>query len=531
MATTCLTGGRVVDGTGSPWARGDVVIDGETIVAVGTTDASVDRVIDVDGAVVAPGFVDIHTHSDFTLPANRDAHSKVRQGVTTEVVGNCGISAAPRHGDAAGAVAEGFESRGLGDVVDSTAWTTTGEYLDYLETGGVSVNVATLVGHGNARAAAMGFDDRDPTAAELDRMRSIVADAMAEGAVGFSTGLTYPPGAYAGTDELVALARVAAEHDGIYATHVRDESDDLFEAVEEGIAVGRRANVPVQVSHHKAMGADNWGAIRYTLRKLELVRKREGVEVQVDQYPYTASSTSLGALLPEWAHDGGTEELLARLDDEATRARIADELADRVDSWDDVLVTNVQAERLQDVQGRTIAEITAERDDDPAPETVVMDLVLTDRDRVRHVHFSMDETDVETVMRHRLTAIGSDGNSLAPEGPLGEGVPHPRSYGTFPRVLGTFVRDRGVLDLEAAVHKMTGMPASRLGLDDCGLLRPGMQADVTVFDPDRVAQGGDFLAPDVYPEGIEHVLVNGQFVIRDGEHTGQRPGVAIGRSD
>jgi N-acyl-D-amino-acid deacylase len=529
MADICLKGGRIVDGTGSPWFRGDLVVEDGTIVAVDATEVPADTVVDIEGSIVAPGFIDVHTHSDFTLPANRDAHSKVRQGVTLEVVGNCGTSAAPRYGQGERAVAEGFESRGLGDVVDPTAWTTVSDYLEFLEVDGVSLNVATLVGHVNARVAAMGYDDREPTSDELDRMVSIVDAAMSEGAVGLSTGLIYPPGAYADTDEIATLAEVVADHGGFYATHVRDEGDDLLAAVEEALEIGRQADVPVQLSHHKAMRPDNWGAVRYTLRKLELARQREGIEVQADQYPYTASSTSLGALLPQWAHEGGTEELLARLEDESARSRMADELPDRVGSWDDVLVTNVQAPELEGYQGKTIAEITAEREGDPAPETVVMDLVLQDRDRIRHVNFAMDDADVETVMQHPLTMVASDGNSLATEGPLGEGVPHPRNYGTFPHVLGTYTRDRGVLDLETAVHKMTGLPAARLGLDDRGLLKPGMKADVTVFDPDRIGQGGDFVTPAVYPDGIEQVLVNGRFVVRDGEHTGNRPGVAIGR--
>lgn len=524
---TVLSGGRVVDGTGSPWRRGDVAIDGAEIAAIGPPGSlDGDDVVDVGDRVVAPGFVDIHTHSDFTLPANRDAHSKVRQGVTLEVVGNCGISAAPRYGDASRGVDDWFEAWGLGDDV-APDWESMAEYLSLLEEGGISLHVASLVGHGNVRAAVLGYDDRAPDDDELDEMCALVDEAMREGAVGLSTGLFYPPGCYADTDEVVALAEVAAERGGFYATHMRSESDELIDSVEETLEIGRRADAPVQISHHKAVGPDNWGKIRYTLRRLELARER-GVDVQCDQYPYVASSTSLGALLPNWAHDGGDEALLARLRDEATRERLREELVGAYEGrWDDVLVTNVQDRALKHAEGRTIAELADRDGESRDPATVLLDLVLEDENRVSHVNFGMDERDVRTVMSHPLTMVGSDGSSLVPEGPLGEGVPHPRSYGTFPRVLGHYARDEEVLSLEAAVHKMTGLPAARLGLGDRGVLAEGLAADVTVFDPETVAQTGDFLDPAQYPSGVEHVVVDGSFVVRDGEHTGEQPGSVI----
>jgi N-acyl-D-amino-acid deacylase len=524
---TVLRGGRIVDGTGSPWRRGDVAVDGTRLAALGPPGSlDGDDVVDASGRVVAPGFVDVHTHSDFTLPANRDAHSKVRQGVTLEVVGNCGTSAGPRYGDAARSVDGWFESNGLGEAVDLD-WESLGEYLERLESGGVSLHVASLVGHGNVRAAVLGHEDRSPDEAELEEMRALVDEAMRQGAVGLSTGLFYPPGSYADTDEVAALARVAAEHGGIYATHMRSESDALIESVEETLEIGRRADVPVQVSHHKAVGPDNWGKVRYTLRRMELARER-GLDVQCDQYPYVASSTSLGALLPNWAHDGGDEALLDRLRDEATRERLAAELAERYgDRWDDVLVTNVQNPALKRAEGETVAALAAAEGEERDPATLLLDLVLEDENRASHVNFGMDEADVRTVMQHPLTMVGSDGSSLVPEGPLGEGVPHPRNYGTFPRVLGHYAREEGVLSLEAAVHKMTGLPAARLGLADRGVLRAGLAADVTVFDPETVAQTGDFLAPAQYPAGVEHVLVDGSFVVRDGDHTGARPGTVI----
>lgn len=529
-----LENGRIVDGTGAPWRHGSVLIENDTIAALGAEahGNGADVVVDVDGDVVAPGFIDIHTHSDFTLPANREAHSKVRQGVTFEVVGNCGSSAAPREGPAVEGIESWFERNGLADEVDVTSWTTMGEYLDHLRAGGVSLNVASLVGHGTVRAAAMGHADREPDAEELERMRDYVDAAMTDGAVGLSTGLFYPPGSYADVEEIVALAEVAADHGGIYATHMRSESDELLASVEEALEIGRCADVPVQISHHKAIGPDNWGKVRYTLRRMELARERDGIDVQCDQYPYVASSTSLGALLPTWAHDGGDQSLLERLRDEDTRMQLLEELkAGRSASWDGVLITRVSNPDLKGCEGRTLEELADREGEDRSPPEILLDVVLADENDTMHVNFGMDEADVRTVMRHRFTMIGSDGSSLCTCGPLGEGTPHPRNYGAFPRVLGTYVRDQETLDLETAVYKMTGLPASRLELSDRGRLIEDSIADVTVFDPDTVAQGGDFLNPHVYAKGTEHVLVNGEFVIRNGDHTGRRPGDVIGGTE
>jgi N-acyl-D-amino-acid deacylase len=519
-----LRNGRLVDGTGAPWRHADVAVADGEIAAVGPlSGADAAETVDLAGDVVAPGFVDIHTHSDFTLPANPEAHSKVRQGVTFEVVGNCGTSAAPRYGEAARAVDDWFEGNGL---ELSPEWESMADYLAALEREGLSLNVASLVGHGNVRTAVVGTEDRAPDDDELAEMCDLVSEALADGAVGLSTGLFYPPGCYADTDEVVALASVAGDRGGFYATHMRSESDDLVESVEETLEIGRRADVPVQISHHKAVGDDNWGKVRYTLRRMELARERDGVDVQCDQYPYVASSTSLGALLPNWAHDGGDDALLERLRDPESRERLRETLrADR--TAEGVLVTNVQNPELAECEGRTLEEL-AERDgEDRDPSTLLLDIVLEDRNRTSHVNFGMDEDDVRTVMAHELTMVGSDGSSLRPDGPLGEGVPHPRNYGTFPRVLGRYVREEGHLGLEEAVHKMTGLPAARMGLDGRGVVREGGVADLVVFDPDRVAQVGDFLDPANYPDGVSDVVVGGEFVVRDGEHTGARPGEVV----
>lgn len=519
---------RVIDGTGAPWFDGDVALTDGKIASVGSVSGTGALELDVSGLVVSPGFIDIHTHSDFTLPANRDAHSKVRQGVTLEILGNCGTSAAPRYGDGAEDVDAGFAYRGVGELVDTDAWKTMAEYLDHLEhDGGISLNVGSLVGHENLRIPVLGHEDRAPTADELEEMKAILREALEDGAVGLSTGLIYTPGAFADTEELVELASVLAEYDTLYATHMRSEGDDLFAALEEAIEIGDRADAPVQISHHKAVGRDNWGKVRYTLRRMELARTHDGIDIQCEQYPYTASSTSLSARLPTWAREGGTSALLDRLRDESTRQRIRRELEANTDSWDDILLTKVRTPELAHLQGKTVGEL-ADREDEPrAPAEIAIDTLIQDRCRTMHIHFCLDETDVEEVMSHNLTMIGSDGNALVPEGALGEGVPHPRSYGTFPRVLGHYVRERSVLTLEEAIFKMTGQPASRLELDDRGVLKTGMWGDLTVFDPEVIGEAGSFVDPAVYPDGIHHVLVNGEFVVRDGEHTGQRPGMAL----
>lgn len=525
-----LRNGRIIDGTGTPWRAGSLLIKDGLIAKVGPDiDEDAEVEVDVNGKMIAPGFIDIHTHSDFTLPANREAHSKVRQGVTLEIVGNCGTSAAPRRGDAADLVSSWFDRYGLHEEVDTDTWRSVDEYLSFLQREGLSINVATLVGHANIRTEIMGFEDRDPERVELERMCELVDKALSNGAIGLSTGLFYPPGAYADTDEVVALCEVVAEHGGIYTTHMRSESDKLIESVEESIEIGRKADVPVQISHHKAIGRDNWGKVRYTLRRMELAREYDGVDVQCDQYPYIASSTSLGALLPTWAHDGGDEALLERLRDEETQKRLVKELENnQSEQWDSVLITRVRNDNLEHMEGQTIAELTAREDENRSGAKLLLDIVLNDENKTMHVNFGMDEDDVRTVMKHPLTMVGSDGSSLCTDGTLCQGTPHPRSYGAFPHVLGKFVREETILDLETAVYKMTGLPASRLSLSDRGRILAGHHADITVFDRDTVAQSGDYLDPHAYADGIEHVLIDGEFVIRSGDHTGQRPGVILG---
>jgi len=520
-----IEGGLVVDGTGAPGTRADVGVRDERIVALGDLSREpAGRTLHAAGKVVAPGFIDMHSHSDWRLWVNRRAESKVRQGVTLEVVGNCGFSPAPvtaeRREELRGFalyLPEGFEFR----------WGSVGEYLDALDAEGLAVNVVQLVGHGALRIAAMGFARRPPTAAELATMQRLLEDGLRAGAWGLSTGLIYAPGSYAATEELVALARVAARGRAIYASHVRGEGATLLPAVEEAIRIGRETGIPVQVSHLKAAGRPHWGRVADALARIDRAAA-EGLDVHADCYPYTASSTTLRALLPDSALDGGLAGLLGRLADPAARAALREalerpaegpSLLDRV-GWEQIMVA--WAPGRPEAEGRSLAALAAATGVTPAE--AALDVLAATAGRAAVVLFQLDEADVRRALAHPRVMIGSDGSALAPYGELGRGKPHPRSYGTFPRVLGEYVREQRVLTLEQAVHKMTGLPARRLGLRDRGVLRVGAVADLVVFDPRRVADRATYADPHRYPVGVEHVLVNGRLVIRDGEHTGSLPG-------
>lgn len=491
-----LRGGMVIDGTGAPGEVADVAISGDRIVRVSPDldPADAARVIDVSDQVVAPGFVDLHAHLN-TLPMQPGARSHLAQGVTTAL-------GAPDGG--------GF-------------W-PFGERLAEIEEMGVGMNLAYLVGHNRVRRTVMGLEARAPTGDELARMRGMVAQAMDEGAWGISTGLKYLPGAFSEVDEVVALSESAAEAGGFYTSHLREEGLGLLEGVSEAIEIGRRANIPVVLTHHKVVGQPMWGASTTTLAMVDSARAA-GVDVMIDQYPYTASYTGCDILIPAWAREGGDDDFLARVDDPALRDSILDGIAYNI-------VTDRGANDLSRVQfaivgwdtsleGRTLADLAAREGVEPTPENGARLLV----DVVRNggascIFHAMDQGDVDAIMAHPQTMIASDGRLTEP----GIGHPHPRWYGTFPRVLGVYVRERGVLDLETAIHKMTAMPARRMGLADRGEVREGWVADLVVFDPERVIDRATFEDPHQYPEGISWVFVNGVAQIDDGEYMDLRPG-------
>jgi N-acyl-D-amino-acid deacylase len=521
QATRVLRGAMLYDGTGAAPREADVALAGDRIIGVGAR-LQAGRVPETDlrGLALAPGFVDIHSHTDLNLLVNPRAESKVRQGVTTEVTGQDGGSIGPWSDAEYQEMRADYRKRLNVDL----PFRDIAGFFRWMDSEGAAVHVASMIGHGTIRARVVGQQDRPATDAELRRMKEEVRTAVAAGACGFSSGLEYTPGAFGSTAELAELSTALVGTGLPYASHMRNEDDRLFAAVEEAIQVGRLAGVPVEISHLKAQGKRNGWKAAAVLQAIEQARAA-GVEVAFNVYPYVAYSTGLANLFPVSARNGGTDAFLARLRDPVQRAPLEVAVRAKIDqlgSWDAVQVTSTGSDALAWARGRRLGELAAERRIEPF--ALLLQLVTEDRNRAGMVGFGMREEDVERILAHPLAAVCSDGGAWAPYGPLSTGVPHPRTYGTFPRVLGRYVRERKVLPLEAAIHRMTALPARRVGLHDRGTVAPGARADLVAFDPDTVADRATFERPHQYPIGIPHVWVNGVPVIRDGEHTGARPG-------
>ncbi len=516
-----LKAGTVLDGTGAPAFAADVAVKGDAIAAVGDVAASqASRSLDVSGLHVCPGFVDMHSHSDREILSYPGAESRARQGITTEITGNCGSSSAPLGGVTAQEIRQRWKDDGI-----EADWGDVGSFFARLERTRFAVNQALLVGQGTIRRYVVGPADRPATADEMKAMVRLVEDALAQGAVGLSTGLEYTPGRYTPTEEIVALARVAARRGGFYASHIRNEERQLLEAVDEAIRIGRLAGVRVQLSHVKASGRGNWGKQTASLALLESAR-RDGVEALGDAYPYTAYSTGLTVTFPRWALDGGRGATLARLRG-SERERIRREVDDYIRNGDPgdyalVVIASVQGDRNRRFVGRNLAEVAGEWKVDPAE--ALLRLVDEEETDVGYVGHGMSPENVERVLAHPLVMVGSDGVAMAPEGRALLSRPHPRSYGCCPRVLGHYCRERKIVSLEAAVRKMTSLPADQAGLSDRGRVAAGKKADLVVFDAARVRDQATFEEPQRYPEGISHVLVNGVFVVENGAGTSARPG-------
>ncbi len=533
-----LDNATIVDGTGAPARAGRVLVEDDAIAEVDAITLPPDEVVDCGGMAVAPGFIDMHSHSDFTLAVRPMVEAKVQQGVTTEVVGNCGIGLVTSNDNV-----ERLYEKLLPLVAGErggTVHASVGAYRDALDAlGGVSVNVCCLVPQGNVRCAAMGMDERRPKLTERSRMREIVARGMEEGAFGMSTGLVYPPGGYADREEIAELAGVLEDYDGLYATHVRDEGARLLESLEEAIWIGEQAGVRVQLSHHKAAGRFNWGKTRKSLALVEEARRR-GVDVHSDVYPYTAGSTALAAMfLPLWVFDGDWNEVMGRLRDPATRERIVAESKQRFIEfaplpgvWDRVVpkrlflplvlrelskVIVVNSTRHQhELEGKSLHQIQKERGQ--TLWDMLLDVLAEEETAISAIADVMHEDDVRRVMSHDTTMFGTDGFNNT------EGKPHPRTYGTYARILERYVRELSLLSLEGAVHKMTKMVADKLGLDDRGHIAVGKKADLVVFDPATIHDRATYAEPRRAPGGLPHVFVNGAWTVRDGEHTGARAG-------
>ena len=523
-----IKNGRIVDGTGAPWFRGDVGITGDRIVAVGSlSDRPAAATVDATDLVVAPGFIDLLGQSEFHVLVDGRAASKILQGVTTEVTGE-GRSIAPVNDRLIEEARPSAQHFGV-----AQNWRTLADYFRRLETQSrPAINMATFVGAGGVRNYVIGKDDRPATAAELEQMKRLVATAMEQGALGLSTSLQYVPDRFASTDEIVELAKVAAKYGGVYFTHQRSESGRIFESVDEVIAISKQAGIPAEIWHLKTAYKSNWGKMPEVLRRLEQARAG-GVDVTANQYPYPRASNGLDACLPLWVREGGLEKMLARLRDPAQRERIKREMEDPdVTGWenqwygsgggDGVMLSSVLNPELRKYEGQTLTQIGEAMGKDP--RDAVMDLVIADRGESSVIISIMSEEDVRTALQHRLVGIGTDSGAQAEDGKLSESKSHPRAWGSFPRILGKYVRDEHLLTLEEAIRKMTSKAAARVHLSDRGILRPGMMADITIFDPATIQDVSTFDDPKHYSAGVKHVFVNGKRVVAGGAITSQRPG-------
>jgi N-acyl-D-amino-acid deacylase len=524
-----IRGGSIVDGSGAAAAAGDIAIADGRIAALGAVPAApAARTIDADGLVVAPGFIDIKTHSDFTLPINPKAESKVRQGVTTEIIGHCGFSVAP--------VLPGKVGLLKDYLSPSAPWLPFREmgFAEYLDTfPATAVNAGMLVGHNTLRLMVMGMEARAPSADELAQMTALLEQALDAGALGLSSGLFTSPGSYAEPAEMIALCKVVKRHNGAYFTHLRDESNKVLDAIDEAIEIAELCGVHVEIVHFKCSGSDNWGKTAQALELLAAARAR-GLDIDCDFYPYTAGSNPLKNILPQWVQTGGVPAMLERLALPQTRARIRDDIArdglnnwGRIPSWDCVQIS--VSPNTPQFAGRTIAALAAETGQDPIDR--LCDYLIADKGATRVLVTSISEDDVEDLVRSPTALVGSDGNCVATYGTVSQGMPHPRFYGTFPKVLSRYVRDRALLPLEAAVHKMTGATARALKLNDRGLLREGMRADIAIFDPADFRDRATYADPHQYPSGNRTaVIVNGVVVIDNAVHTGALPGKVLRRN-
>jgi N-acyl-D-amino-acid deacylase len=522
-----IRNGKVVDGSGNPWFYGDVAVKGDRIVGVGKVDGSARREIDARGLVVAPGFVDMHSHSDWVLFEDGDAQSKIRQGVTTEIIGE-GSSVAPFKGKLAP-----HEVRVRGKTIKIS---TLDDYFKALERAGTSVNVASYVSQGNVWQSVMGYSFERPTASDFGRMKELIAESMEQGAFGLSTALMMPPNSLASTDDLVDLCRVVHKYGGIYSTHTHDEGLGVFDSVKQAIEIGERAEVPVDILHLKIADQKYWGRMMEVVLLIEKARAR-GVNVQANIYPYTRGNNDLSSIIPPWAHEGGREQMLARLNRSEDRARMKRDITNGIPGWYNHytavggdwsrMLISAECPYKGMTMDQVIAQKSAGLNPAPDPLDIMFDLLIAQKGSVSTVYAHHTEEDMNLGLQQPWCSIGSDGSALAIDGPLRRGNPHPRSFGTFPRVLGVYVREKHLLKLEDAVRKMTSLSARKIGIRDRGLIQPGLFADITIFDPEKVIDRSTYAEPFQYSEGIEYVLVNGQIVLDKGQHTKARPGRAL----
>jgi len=523
-----IKGGTVYDGTERQPVRADVGIKGDRIADIGNLSrATAPTIVDAKGLAVAPGFINMLSHSESSLIRDPRSLSEIKQGVTTQIFGE--LSMGPLNDEMKRRLREQ-----QGDVKYDIEWTTLSEYLKYLEKRGVSQNVASFIGAATIREYVIGLEDKPPTPEQLDQMRELVRREMEAGALGITTALIYPPAFFAKTDELIELCKVAAKYQGKYTVHMRSEGNQLLEAVQETIRISREAGLPAEIYHLKASGEANWPKMAQVIKMIEDAR-RQGVKITANMYTYPAGGTGLDAAMPPWVFDGGREAAYQRLQDPATRKKIADAIRTPTNEWenlyllagspDRILFASFKTEKLKPLTGKTLAEVARMRGKDPV-ETI-MDLVLEDRSRIGTIYFLMSEDNIKKQIRQPWVSFGSDAASIAPEGVFLRSSAHPRAYGNFARLLGKYVREEKVISLAEAVRRLSGLPATNLGLDHRGFLKEGMFADVVVFDPQTIADRATFENPHQLAVGVKHVFVNGVQVLKDGEHTGAKPGRAL----
>lgn len=524
-----LRGGTIYDGSGGQPFTGDVAFNGDSIAALGDIgNATAATEIDVTGLAVAPGFVNMMSWANESLIEDGLSQSDIRQGVTLEIMGE-GESMGPLNEEM-----KAYMIQRQGDIRYDIEWSSLAGYLEYLEKRGISPNVASFIGAAIPRAYVMGMDDRPPTADELEQMRALVREAMEEGALGVASSLIYPPGSFAETDELIALSEVAAEYDGIYVSHMRDEGANMLEAVEELITVAREANIRAEIYHLKSSGQANWPLFDKAVAMVESARA-EGLQITADIYTYPAGATGLNAAIPPWVQEGGFDASVERMKDPALRDQIAEEMNGHSAEWenlylgagtpDNILLVGFKNDALKPLTGKTLAEVAQMRGTDP--RYTAMDLIVEDNSRIGTVYFTQSEDVVRKAVGLPWVSFNSDEASVAPEGVFLKSNPHPRAYGSFARVLGKYVREEQVITLEEAIRKLAALPAQNLKIDRRGELKQGYFADVVVFDPATIQDHATFIEPHQYATGMRHVFVNGEQVIKDGEHTGATPGRVV----
>lgn len=523
-----IRGGTVYDGTGRPGVKGDVAIKGDRIAATGNlSKASATSIVDATGLAVAPGFINMLSHSESSLIIDGRSLGEIKEGITTQIFGESSM----------GPLNDRMKQRrrqNQGDVKFDIAWTTLAEYLTWLEKRGISQNIASFIGAATLREYVIGLEDKPPTAAQLDEMRELVRREMEQGALGITTALIYPPAFFAKTEELIELCKVAAKYKGKYTTHMRSEGNQLVEAVQETIRISREAGLAAEIYHLKASGEPNWSKMDQVIKLIEATR-RQGIKLTADMYTYPAGGTGLDASMPPWVFDGGAEAAYRRLQDPETRKKIAEAVRTSTNEWenlylltgspDRILLASFKSDALKPLTGKTLAEVAKTRGKDPV-ETI-MDLVLEDRSRIGTIYFLMSEDNIKKQIRQPWVSFGSDAASMATEGVFIKSSTHPRSYGNFARLLGKYVRDEKVISLAEAIRRLSSLPATNLELDHRGFLKAGMFADVVVFDPQTIADRATFDSPHQYAVGVRDVFVNGIQVLKNGEHTGAKPGKAL----